>query len=187
MFCRKELYLKMQKSRRKTLEVIYQSNKTYEKLLKLSEIVSIHQWHLKSLVSEVYQSTSYFNPKVMCSFFTHKEIPYNLRKGQVLSLPPARTTYYGTNSVHFRGSLIWNSLPGYIKSSRSVCEFKNNTKNFRGIDCGCLICRTWILRRNCMHTFLLLLLLFLFSLLLYFVVSFYWRWAILMYQYYIKL
>ena len=43
MFCRKELYLKMQKSRHKTLEVIYQSNKTYEKLLKLSEIVSIHQ------------------------------------------------------------------------------------------------------------------------------------------------
>ena len=66
----------------------------------------------------------------MCSFFTHEEIPYNLRKGQVLSLPPARSTYYGTNSVHFRGSLIWNNLPSYIKSSRSVCEFKNNIKNF---------------------------------------------------------
>ena len=38
------------------------------------------------------------------------EIPYNLTKGQVFSLPPARSTYYGTNSVHFRGSLIWNNL-----------------------------------------------------------------------------
>ena len=65
-------------------------------------------------------------------------------KGQVLSLPPTRSTYYGTNSVHFRGSLIWNNLPSYIKSSRPVCEFKNNIKNFRDIYCGCLIYRTWI-------------------------------------------
>ena len=126
----------------KTLKVIYQSNKTYEELLELSETVSIHQRHLRFLVTEVYKSTSYLNPKFMCSFFTHKETPYNLRKGQVLSLPPARSTYYGTNSVHFRAFLIWTKLPNYIKCSRSVCEFKNNIKNFRDIDCGFLICRT---------------------------------------------
>ena len=111
MFCRKGLYLKMQKIHHKTLKAIYQSYKTYEELLELSETVSIHQRHLRFLVSEVYKSTSYLNPKFMCSFFTHKEIPYNLSKGQVLSLPPARSTYYGTNSVDFRRSLIWNNLP----------------------------------------------------------------------------
>ena len=73
----------------------------------------------------------------MCSFFTHKKVPYNLRKGQVFSLPLVRSIYYGTNSMHFRGSLIWNSLPGYIKFSRSVCEFKNEIENFINIDCGC--------------------------------------------------
>ena len=36
------------------------------------------------------------------------------------------------------GSLIWNNLPSYIKSSRSDCEFTNNMKNFKYIDCGCL-------------------------------------------------
>ena len=71
----------------KTLNVIYQSNKTYKELLELSETVSIHQQHLRFLVTEVYTSTSYLNLKFMCSFFTHKEIPYNLWKGQVLSLP----------------------------------------------------------------------------------------------------
>ena len=142
MFCKKGLYLKIQKIHHKALEVIYQSNSTNEELLELSETVSIHQRYLRFLVTEVYKSTSYLNPKFMCSFFTHKETPYNLRKGQVLSLPPARSTYYGTNSVHFRGSLIWNNLPSYIKSSRSVCEFKNYIKNFRNIGCGCLICLT---------------------------------------------
>ena len=126
---------------RSNSKTVYQSNKTYEELVEPSETVSIHQQHLRFFLTEFYKSTSYLSPKCMCSFFTHKEVPYNLRKGQVLSLPPARSTCYGTNSVHFRGSLIWNNLPSYIKSSRSVCEFKNNIKNFRNIDCGCLICR----------------------------------------------
>ena len=79
----------------------------------------------------------------MWSFFFHKEILHNLTKGQVLLLPPAILTYCETNSVHFRGSLIWNNLPSYTKPIRSVCEFKSNIKNFRDIDCGCLIkCRT---------------------------------------------
>ena len=29
----------------------------------------------------------------------------------MLSLPHARSTFYGTNSVHFKESLIWNNLP----------------------------------------------------------------------------
>ena len=81
MFCRKGLYLKIQKIHHKTLKVIYQSNNTYKELLELSETVSIHQGHLRVLVTEVYKSTSYLNSKYMISFFTHKEIPYNLKKG----------------------------------------------------------------------------------------------------------
>ena len=126
MFCRKRLYLKMRKIHHETQKVIYQSNKTYEEIFEQSETVSIHQRHLRFFVAEVYKSTSDLNPKLMCSFFTDKQIPYNLRKGQVLSLPLERWTYYGINSEHFRESLIWKNLPSYIKSSRSVCEFINN-------------------------------------------------------------
>ena len=71
MFCRRRLYLKMQKIHQKTLKLIYQSNKTYEELLELSETISIHQRHLRFLVTKVYKSTSYLNPKFICSFFTH--------------------------------------------------------------------------------------------------------------------
>ena len=78
----------MQKIHHIALKVISQSNETYEELLELSETVSIHQRHLRFLVTEVYKSTSYLNPKFMCSFFTHKKIPYNIRKSQVLSLSP---------------------------------------------------------------------------------------------------
>ena len=43
MFCRKGPYLKMQIIHYKTLKVIYQSNKSYEEFLELSETVSIYQ------------------------------------------------------------------------------------------------------------------------------------------------
>ena len=45
--------MKMQKIHHKTLKVVYQSNKTYEELLELSEAVSIHQRHSRFLVTEV--------------------------------------------------------------------------------------------------------------------------------------
>ena len=40
------------------MKVIYQSNKTYEELLELSETVSIHQQHVRFLVTEIHKSTS---------------------------------------------------------------------------------------------------------------------------------
>ena len=84
----------------------------------------------------------------MWAFFKNKEIPYNLRRGPVLSIPPASSTTYGTNSIHFRGSLIWNRLPNFIKSSNSIIQFKNNIKLIGNIDCGCLICRWYLSSRH---------------------------------------
>ena len=39
MFCRKGLYLKVQKIHHKTLMVVYQSKETYEELLELKEFI----------------------------------------------------------------------------------------------------------------------------------------------------
>ena len=77
----------------------------------------------------------------MWSFFTHKDIQYNLREEATLGLPKTHSFYYGTNAIHFRGSLIWNNLPAVVKSSDSSFEFKNKIKNIGDIDSGCLICR----------------------------------------------
>ena len=77
----------------------------------------------------------------MWSYFTHEDMPYNSRKGTFLGLPNTHSFYNGTNAVHFRGPLIWNNIPAYVKSSDSLFEFKNEIKNIADIDCGCLICR----------------------------------------------
>ena len=107
----------------------------------LSNSVSLHQRHLRFLLTEIYKSTGTLNPQFMWSYFKYRKVPYNLRRGPVLFIPPARSAIHGTNSAHFLGSLIWNRLPNLVKSSRSLSEFKNVIKKIGNIDCGCMICR----------------------------------------------
>ena len=58
MFCRKTLYHKIKKIHHRTLKVIYQSEETYENLLLESSSLSVHQRHLRFLVTEIYKSTT---------------------------------------------------------------------------------------------------------------------------------
>ena len=72
----------------------------------------------------------------MWSYFKYREVPYNLRRGPVLFIPPARSTIYGANSMHFRGSLISNRLPNLVKSSRSIPEFKMLSRKLEMLTVG---------------------------------------------------
>ena len=111
MFCRKKLYLKIQKIHHKALKVVYNSNKNYNELLRDNNEFSIHQRHLRALRCEVFKSLSNLNPEFMWSYFFFKNITYNIRNGPLLRLPSAKSTSYGINSVLFRVCLLWNSLP----------------------------------------------------------------------------
>ena len=126
------------------MKVIYEPNDTYENLLLQSNTVSVHQRHLRFLMIEIYKSTSQLIPQFLWSFFTHKDIPDNLRKGPILGLPKTHSFYYGTNAINFRGFLTWNNLRAAVKSSDSLLEFKNKIENIGDIDCGRLIRRNHI-------------------------------------------
>ena len=148
MFCRKTLYSKIKKIHHKTLNVVHESNDTYNNLLLQSNAVSVHERHLSFLMTEIYKSISQLNPEFMwfnSSSFTHKYMPYSLGKGFTLGLPKAHSFYYGTRADHFRGSLIWIYLPAVVKSSNSLFKFKNKIKNIGDTDCRCLVCRDMIL------------------------------------------
>ena len=136
MFCHKATYLKMQKIHHKSLKVIYQSDASYDDLLQLSNSVSLHQRHLRFLLTEIYKSTGTLNPQFMWSYFKYRNVPYNFRRGPVLFSPPTRSTIYGTNSVHFLGSLIWNRLPNLVQSITSISEFKNVLKKSEILTAG---------------------------------------------------
>ena len=60
----------------------------------------------------------------MWSYFNYKNITYNLRKEAILYLPSTNSTYYGTNSVHSRGSLIWNNLLSVLNLANEYLNLK---------------------------------------------------------------
>ena len=66
MFCRKILYSKIHY---KTLEVTYESNNPNDNLLLQSKMVSVHQRHLRFLMTEIYKSISQLKPEFTWSYF----------------------------------------------------------------------------------------------------------------------
>ena len=56
--------------------------------------------------------------------FPEKEISYNLRRKFLLELPETNSVTYGTNSLHFKACLIWNSLPNGTKICDNLNSFK---------------------------------------------------------------
>ena len=40
---------------------------------------------------------------------------------------------FGIDSITFRGSLLWNSVPDLMKSASSAALFKRNIKNWSGV------------------------------------------------------
>lgn len=141
MFCRKTEYNKIRKIHHKALKIVYESDGEYEELLQKSNNISIHQKHLGFLALEIFKSLNCLNPEFMWSYFNINITPYNLRKGQILNLPLTKSTYFGTNSILFRGCYLWNNLPKALKTCTSVPEFRTKLNNLGNIHCSCLICR----------------------------------------------
>ena len=77
----------------------------------------------------------------MWEFFNKNSIQYNLRKGDIIYHLPARSSCYGINSLAFRGSLLWNSLPSNVKQSHNLEELKLKLKNLGNIHCTYVVCR----------------------------------------------
>ena len=101
MFAGKTLINKICKIHHRTLQVVYNEyNKSYQELLQLNNIVSIHQRHLQYLALEVFKSLMHLNPEFMWSYFNEKPITYDLRKGTKVFLPPVKSFRLGLNSVH---------------------------------------------------------------------------------------
>ena len=72
----------------------------------------------------------------MWFYFTHKDMPYSLRKGPAAGLPKTHLVYYSRNAAHFFGSLIQNNLLAVVKTSDSLFEFKSKIKFIGNIDSG---------------------------------------------------
>lgn len=142
MYCQKNIYQKIKRIHKRSLKVIYQNyNLNYKQLLQIDGEESFHQMHLKLIITEIFETINSLNPSFMKRIFVRKDSTYNLRVSNLLSLPHTNTTKYGVNSVFFRGSITWNTLPDKIKSVESLNIFKAKLSALGGLYCNCTICK----------------------------------------------
>ena len=142
MFCGKTSNDDINRLHKRALRVLlddYES--TFEELLHKRGECTIHTRNLQKLMLEVYKCLTSGNPTFLWDFFKRKPVKYNLRVKDLVQLPDTRTLRYGNDSLAFRGSILWNTLPDKIKSANSVSHFKNNIEDWTGSKCNCLICR----------------------------------------------
>ena len=141
MFCGKSGNGLVNKTHHRALRAVYQEFElNLPKLLNKDDSVTVHISNLRSLMTEIYKSLNKLNPEFMWDYFQIKSTPYSHRNGQLLNIPAVRTKAYGINSLLFRGSILWNSVPINIKASCSVNIFKNRIKTWSGKLCNCTIC-----------------------------------------------
>ena len=75
----------------------------------------------------------------MSLIFEKHEDHYSLRNPRSLASKRKMTTINGIDTIAFRGSQIWPSLPPDIKKSESLNSFKPNIKRYGNLTCHCKI------------------------------------------------
>ena len=102
----------------RALRVLYRDyDASFEDLLRRSGELTIYCKNLQKLMLEIYKCINAACPSFMSEFFTPKDIQYDLRTNNLLQLPKTNTLVYGNNSLSFRGSILWNTLPDTIKTA----------------------------------------------------------------------
>ena len=96
--------------------------------------------NLQFLMTEIFKTINNENPPFMKEIFVREESVYNLRCMFRLKVPRVSTTKNGLETISFRGSQIWNSLPKNLKELNSVTAFKRAIKGWNGENCNCRIC-----------------------------------------------
>lgn len=141
MYCNKTLNSKINRVHKRALRA---ATGAYEKsldVLSLDKGLMIHSRNLQALLVEIYKSFYGSNSHIMRSLFHLKTTPYSLQISCLLSLPPTKSIRFGTNSLLFRGSQLWKSLPNSIKKSNSIELFKQNVASWVGLKCLCPLCK----------------------------------------------
>ena len=143
LFCSKAANDLINRTTKRALRITYNSNneEALDALLQRDGTLTIHKKNLQKLMVEIYKTINHLNPPYMRDLFTKKVVEYDFRIKILCELPPARSQRFGTNSLIFKGSLLWNSLSDDTKTSQSLAIFKQKFRSWDGAHCTCNICR----------------------------------------------
>ena len=142
LFCNKGANKKIDCAHKRALRILHNDyGSSFQSLLARSNSSTIHVKNLQKLMTEIYMSLNNMNLSIVWEFHEKKHVAYGLRKKGLCKLPKANTTYFGLESLSFRGTFLWNTLDDNVKQGPTLARFKNKIRNWAGEHCTCRICR----------------------------------------------
>ena len=141
MFSSKESNTKIEKLHERAFQIIQDDfSSPYKTLLLNDSSTTIHKRSLQFLMIEIFKPINNENPPFMKKIFVREDSVYNLRCMFRLKVPSVLTKKNGLETLSFRGSQLWNSLPNNLKELNSVTTFKCAIKGINSENCNCRIC-----------------------------------------------
>ena len=145
MFCGRSSNNRINKLHERGLRVVYDDEySSFEELLKKDNSVSIHHRNIHILAIELYKLANGLSSLIMQEIFNFRELSYNIRSQTDFSIGSINSVNYGIKSLRYLGPLIWNIIPGDIKGSPNVFEFKKNIKKWIPDGCPCRLCKIYV-------------------------------------------
>ena len=129
----------------RALRLVYKDqNSTFEELLSKNKLFTVHQRNLQKLATEMYKAKNKLSPSFMTLIFPHSENQYDMRTPNYFKTHNIMTVHNGSETISFRGPIIWRLVPDDIKISKSLSEFKAKIKEWRPDGCTCRICKVYV-------------------------------------------
>ena len=145
MLCDRHLDSKINHIHKKALSIAYKDSVSdFDALLTRDNSVSVHKRNLQLLMTEIYKTKSNITPSFMTEIFIEKNPPYHLRSKSLLQMPKARTVRFGVESIAFLGCKLWHGISNDIKQSLNISIFKKRIKEWKGDECNCRLCKTFV-------------------------------------------
>ena len=95
-------------------------------------------------MTEIYKTINHIAPPIMSSLFEIRVNTHNTRYFQVLSNKSRRTVNYGLETICYRAPFLWANLSPKYKLANSLDIFKRKIKNWKGENCQCRLCKTYV-------------------------------------------
>ena len=142
MFCSKTANNLIKKIHKRSLRVIYEmEDANFEDLLIEDSSWNIHENNIHTFLIEIQKSLNRISLPIMQEFFDLKVIPYSLRNKNLLRLPKTNISLYGKETLCFKGSITWNTVPNRYKNLTSLDKFNQQIKMWKQTTCTCKLCK----------------------------------------------
>ena len=112
---------------------------TFNEVLSKSNNTTIHVKNIQKLMIEFYKYLYGLSAPIIKEIFTKRILKYNLRNCRQTHLPNAKTKKCGTDTVAYKVSQLWSTLPARYKNLPSLDLFKSEIKSWHCSDRPCNI------------------------------------------------